>query len=318
MPERLAGAFAPPASVGRHGGPETTIGALGAALRRTADDGESMAISDLKGKQVLVTGAAAGIGRSTALAFARRGANLVISDVNPARLAEVKKEVEALGVACLAHAANVADEAAMRDFAAEVHATVGAVDVLVNNAGIGYLGAFLKSPLDSWRRILDINVMGVVHGCHFFLPKMVEAGGARRVVNIASLAGIAAAPNMSAYAASKHAVMGLCDVLAMELAGTGVGVTAVCPGIINTEITANNANVSAAISAEQIAKLRAYYKATGVSPDVVAEAIVKGVQRGRDLVLVGPWAKPMHHLKRVSRKLVRHLMLADARKSGYI
>ncbi len=277
-----------------------------------------MAIADLKGKQVLVTGAAAGIGRSTALAFAKRGANLVISDINPARLDDVKKEIEALDVSCLARAANVADEAAMQAFAAEVHAKVGAVDVLVNNAGIGYLGPFLKSPLDSWRRILDINVMGVVHGCHFFLPKMVAAGGERQVVNIASLAGIAAAPNMSAYGASKHAIMGLCDVLAMELAGTGVGVTAVCPGIINTEITASNANVSAAISSEQIAKLRAYYRATGVSPDVVAEAIVDGVRRGRELVLVGPFAKPMHHLKRVSRKLARHLMLTDARKSGFI
>jgi NAD(P)-dependent dehydrogenase (short-subunit alcohol dehydrogenase family) len=277
-----------------------------------------MAIVDLKGKQVLVTGAAAGIGRATALAFAKRGANLVISDLNPARLADAKKEIEAIGVACLGRSVNVADEGAMRAFADEVRASVGALDVLVNNAGIGYLGPFLQSPLDSWKRTLDVNVMGVVHGCYFFVPPMVAAGGARRVVNVASIAGIAPAPNMSAYAASKHAIMGLCDVLAMELDGSGVGVTAVCPGIINTEITANDANVSAAISAHQIAKLRAFYKANGISPGIVAEAIVEAVERGRELVLVGPWARPMHHLKRLSRRLTRHLMLTDARKSGYI
>ena len=277
-----------------------------------------MAITNLRDKRVLVTGAAAGIGRATALAFARQGAHLVISDIDPARLGDVKKEIEASGAACYAHPADVASEAAMRDFAAAVHANVGAIDVLVNNAGIGYMGPFLDSPLESWRRVLDINVMGVVHGCHFFIPPMRAAGGARRVVNVASLAGHAPAPNMSAYAASKHAVMGLSDVLAMELDGTGIAVTAVCPGIINTEITSHRANVSAAISDAQLAKLQAYYRATGCSPDVVADAIVAAVRDGRDIVLVGPYARLLYHVKRISRMLLRRITIADARKMGYL
>jgi short-subunit dehydrogenase len=199
-----------------------------------------------------------------------------------------------------------------------VHRRVGAVDVLVNNAGIGYLGPMLESPLDSWRRTFDINVMGVVHGCCFFAPKMKAAGGSRRIVNVASLAGVAPAPNMSAYAATKHAVMGLSDVLAMELDGSAVGVTSVCPGIINTAITSHRGNVSAAITDQQLMRLQAYYKANGTSPDVVAEAIVDGVVRGRSIVLVGPYAKPMYHLKRISRALVRKLTIADARKNGYL
>ncbi len=181
-----------------------------------------MAVPNLKGKQVLVTGAASGIGRSTALAFARQGASLVISDINADLLEDTANAVHALGAPCLTYQVNVADDAAMQAFAAAVHAKVGSIDVLVNNAGIGYIGPFLRSPVASWRRVLDINVMGVVHGCHYFGQRMVEAGGARQIINVASLAGIAPAPNMSAYAASKHAVMGLCDVLEMELTDTEV------------------------------------------------------------------------------------------------
>ena len=137
-------------------------------------------------------------------------------------------------------------------------------------------------------------------------------------MNVASLAGVAPAPTMSAYAASKFAVMGLTDVLALELASSQIGVTAVCPGIIDTTITAGGASISPSISAAQIVRLRSYYKAKGVAPGVVADAIVEGVRRGCDIVLVGPFAKPMYHLKRVSRALVRKLMLADAKKSGYL
>jgi len=277
-----------------------------------------VAVPNLKGKQVLVTGAASGIGRSTAMAFARHGANLVISDINPALLESTAYAVRALGVQCLTYETNVADEAAMRDFADAVHTKVGCIDVLVNNAGIGYIGPFLRSPVESWRRLLDINVMGVVHGCHYFGQRMVEAGGARQIINVASLAGIAPAPNMSAYAASKHAVMGLCDVLAMELTDTEVGVTAICPGIINTPITNAKGAVSEAITDEQIDRLRAYYKANGVSPDAVAAAIVDAARSGRPLVLVGPYARPMYHLKRISRKLVRSMTISDARKNGYL
>jgi NAD(P)-dependent dehydrogenase (short-subunit alcohol dehydrogenase family) len=275
-------------------------------------------IPDLKDRVVLVTGAASGIGRATALAFARRGAHLVVTDINAAALDAVKQEVSALDARCYARTADVSDEAAMRSFAEMVQATVGPLHVLINNAGIGYLGGFVSSPLEAWRRCLDSNVLGVVHGCYFFLPAMIAAGGPRRVVNVAALAGIAPAATMSAYAASKSAVMGLTDVLALELASTEVGVTAVCPGIIDTAITASPSAISPSVPAEQLARLRTYYKANGASPDVVAEAIVDGVVRGKSLVLVGPMARPAYHVKRVSRTLLRRLSLTDSRKAGYL
>lgn len=278
-----------------------------------------MTLRNLRGKRVLVTGAASGIGRATALAFASQGAELVLCDLNTNRLAPMRDAVSALGVNCVTFGVDVSDEAAMHAFSAQVHAQGGPLDILVNNAGIGYLGGFLDSPSDAWRRTLGVNVMGVVHGLRCFLPQMHAAGGSRRVVNVASVAGVAPAPNMSAYAASKSAVIGLSESLSMELRlrNSRVGLTVVCPGIINTAITHNANNVSPSIDAAQLAKLRAYYEAKGVHADVVAHAIVDAVRSGRELVLVGPFAKPLYHLRRLSRVLLRHVMLADARKMGY-
>ena len=278
-----------------------------------------MPMQDLKNKWVLVTGAAAGIGRATALAFADAGAHLVVSDLQAERLEALRAQLAQRGTTCVVEAVDVSDAAAMQAFAERVHARVPALDVLVNNAGIGYVGSFLDTPLDVWKRVLNINVMGAVHGCMHFLPRMQQAGGVRRIVNIASLAGVAPAPNMAAYAASKHAVMGLTEGLALELrlAGSSIGVTTVCPGIINTDITKAADAMSARIGAAQQNKLKSYYEAQGVGPEVVAAAIVDAVRRGRSLVLVGPFARPIYHLRRLSRRLAQWLMLNDARKAGY-
>lgn len=165
--------------------------------------------------------------------------------------------------------------------------------------------------------MLDVNVMGVVHGCYFFVPKMVAAGGARQLVNVASMAGVAPAPNLSAYAASKFAVMSLSDVLKMELDGTGVGVTTVCPGIVNTEITISQLGASTSASRGQVQRVQAYCNARGCEPAVVAERIVDAVRLGRDIVLVGPFARLLYHMNRVSRELTRRLTLFHCRKRGF-
>jgi short-subunit dehydrogenase len=276
-------------------------------------------ITSLRNKRVLVTGAAAGIGYATALAFARRGAQLFITDIDEQRLFEARKAIEELGVPCFSQTADVSKQPSMQAFADRVHDEGGAIDILVNNAGIGYLGPFIGSPIESWHRTLAVNVMGVVHGCHYFLPRMIEAGGCRRVVNVASLAAIAPAPNMSAYAATKSAVLGFSDVLSMELklAGSSVGVTTICPGVINTDIANSRANVSAAVSDAQLTKLQSYYRKNGATAELVADAIVDAVLNGTAIVLVGPFARLMYHTKRLSRRLVEKLMLAEAKKLGY-
>lgn len=192
------------------------------------------------------------------------------------------------------------------------------MDVLINNAGIGYLGRFLHSDLAHWQQVLNINVMGVVHGCYHFLPNMLAAGGARQVLNVASSAGNFPVPSMAAYAASKYAVNGLTEVLRMELADSQIGVTTVCPGVINTPIVAARSNMASSITEEQLQRLQAYYDAEGCTPELVAEGMVAAVLSGQNLLLVGPYAKLVYHAKRLSHALVRKLMLTSARKVGYL
>jgi NAD(P)-dependent dehydrogenase (short-subunit alcohol dehydrogenase family) len=277
-----------------------------------------MAIGNFQGKQVLITGAASGIGRAAAIAFARRGAHIIASDINLALLEKLKSEIETLGMSCLIKAVDVSSEAAMQDFATEVHAKVGAVDILINNAGIAYLGLFLHSDLDHWPRVLGVNVMGVVHGCRYFLPRMIAAGGARHVLNVASSAGNYPAPSMAAYATSKYAVAGFTEVLKMELAGTQIGITTVCPGIINTAIVTTGAGVAPSIPARQIERLQAYYVAKGCTPEVVAEDMVRAVQKGTDICLTGPGAALVYYIKKISLRLIRGLTILSARQIGYL
>jgi NAD(P)-dependent dehydrogenase (short-subunit alcohol dehydrogenase family) len=274
-------------------------------------------MKNLKGLQVLVTGAASGIGLECARAFAQRGANLVISDVNATALENARVGIAATGVKCFARTCDVASEESVAGFARAVHETVGPVDVLVNNAGVAFLGSFEQTPLSEWRRIYDINVLGIVHCIRAFLPAMRAAGGVRKIVNVASLAGFAPAPNMSAYAASKHAVVGLSEVLAMELHDTGISVLVVCPGIINTAIVHVSPTASG-MSEAQIRKLQKYYADEGCHPGVVAADVVRSVENDDGFLFTGPAAKLGSTAMRISRRLARRLTIAAARKSGYM
>jgi NAD(P)-dependent dehydrogenase (short-subunit alcohol dehydrogenase family) len=141
-------------------------------------------MNNLAGRQVLVTGAAMGIGLECARTFARRGAHLVVCDLNGPALESVRAEIAASGAPCIAHACDVASEESVLELAAAVHAKVGPLDILVNNAGVAYLGSFEETPLREWRRIHDINVMGVVHCIRSFLPAMRAAGGGRKIVHV--------------------------------------------------------------------------------------------------------------------------------------
>jgi len=286
--------------------PKRSVAARAGGLRR------------LKGKLVLVTGGGAGIGRSIALAFAKRGANVVLTDIDGDGLAKVRSEVEALGVRCSTFVADVSDEGEMQRLADNVSAEAGVPDVLVNNAGIGYLGPFLKSSLEHWHRILSVNVIGVVNGCYYFLPKMIAAGGRRRVVVIASGAAHYPPPNAAAYGASKAAAFSFAESLKMDLMETNVGVTTVCPGITNTGIIDRpSGNASPPITAEQRARMRNYYLKKGATPESVAEAVVRGVERGEDLVLVGPASRLIYNLRRISLPLTRRVTYEGAAAAGF-
>jgi short-subunit dehydrogenase len=274
-------------------------------------------VKPLAGRRVLITGAASGIGLECARAFAARGAKLVLSDVNAAALETVRTEIAANGTECFAMACDVSREDAVAEFAKAVQQRAGAVDVLVNNAGVAFFGSFEETPLSEWRRIFDINVFGILHCTRAFLPSMRAAGGPKKIVNVASTAGFSPVPNMSAYAASKHAVVGLSEVLAMELYETDISVLVVCPGIINTAIV-HVSPMSTSIGPAQIAKVQKYYETDGCHPRVVAEDILRSVENDDAFLYTGPLAKLGCYGMRVSRRFARWAAIKAARKSGYL
>ena len=276
-----------------------------------------MSIQNLRKQWVFVTGAASGIGFETALAFAQAGSNVVLTDVSGQGLDVARQIIESCGVRCDAMVLDVSDRQAVRQVAQTVLARHGVPAVVVNNAGIGFLGPFLHTPPEAWARVLDVNLMGMVHVCQAFLPHMLQAPDATHVVNIASAAGLHPAPNLSAYAASKHAVMGLHDALVMELMGTSVGLTVVCPGVINTPIVRNRKAVADVVPAAQLDKIADHYQRHGAPPSLVASRIVQAVRKGDGFVLVGPTAKALYRVKRLSRTLAHWATLDGCKKNGY-
>jgi len=272
-------------------------------------------VRNLKGRTVLVTGAASGIGKETALAFGRRGADLVICDVDESGLKTTEAALRALGRQVLARRVDVSDREAMRAFAEETHAQVGALDILMNNAGVGLGAGFLDTTLEDWDWIVRINLLGVVHGCHFFVPPMAARGAGGHVVNVSSAAGYLPAQALCAYVATKYAVLGLSEALRIELREHGIGVTAICPGIIDTPIT-RTARLRGRYAAEgQREQMIEAYRKRGYGPERVAENVLRAIQRDRAIAPVSPEAWIGWYLKRLSPALASRLMAWAERRS---
>src|SRR3954462_6210340 len=252
-----------------------------------------MKTTDLRGKRGVVTGAGSGIGRETALLCARRGADVAICDVDENGLAETERRGGEHGHDVIARRPAASHREQMRAFAD----AVPAVDLLVNNAGVGVSGEFLETPLEEWDWIVSINLMGVVHGCHFFVPK-IPAGG--HVVNLSSMAGYHATPALPAYVATKFAVLGLSESLREEFHDRRVGVTAICPGVINTPITRSTRGFGRSDDPELRERLVAMYERRNYGPDKVARNILKAVQRNRIVAPVAPEAWIAWGLARLS------------------
>ena len=256
---------------------------------------------------VVITGGGSGIGRETALAFARLGAEVVVSDVDELAAKETAELIRAADGTAHAYRLDVADETAVREHADEVIAAHGVPDVLINNAGVGHAGSFLDTSSEDFDRVLRINLGGVVNGCRAFAPAMAERGQGGHIVNMSSMAAYTPQRGMNAYATSKSAVFMFSDCLRAELAEKGIGVSTVCPGIVHTNIVATTrfSGLSPEAEAAQQRKYDRLYARRAYTPDKVADKIVAAVRERRDIVPVTPESWLQYRANRIAPGLVR-------------
>jgi NAD(P)-dependent dehydrogenase (short-subunit alcohol dehydrogenase family) len=239
----------------------------------------------LAGRKCLITGAASGIGRATALAAARAGARLFLTDIQAPGLGDVVDQVRREGGQVAAHRAlDIADHAAVSQWAATLQAQWGSMDVLMNVAGISIWGAIEHLEHQHWRRTIEVNLMGPIHVLEVFVPPMIAAGHGGHVVNVSSAAGLFGLPWHAAYSASKYGLRGISDVLRLDLRRHGIGVSLVCPGAVNTGLVDTVQIIGVDMARPSVKALQARFQRHAVTPEKAAEAILAGVRDNRALV----------------------------------
>ncbi len=256
-------------------------------------------INPFRDKVCVVTGAGSGIGRALAVALAKRGAALAVSDINPAGLAETQHLIDGgTSNRIRADVLDVADAGAIERYAPLVRESLGPAGYVFNVAGLSRIGAFKDTPLSSIEKVIDVNYWGVVRMSKAFLPQLLETRGG--LINICSLFGLIAVPGQTHYCSSKFAVRGFSEALASELEANGVRVTCVHPGGVATNIARNAAIDALPEGVASAADVAANFDKIAItSAQDAAEAILKGVAKGKRRVLVGRDARLLSFLQRL-------------------
>src|SRR6266513_2617184 len=243
----------------------------------------------VENKRVLITGAASGIGRATAVASARKGARLCLTDINEAQLAAVAAEIRAAGGDVdHAEALDISDHSAVAAMADEIHSAHGSVDVIMNIAGIAVWGTIDSLSHDQWRRVVDVNLMGPIHVLECFVPAMISAGRGGHIVNVSSAAGLLGLPWHAPYSAAKFGLRGVSEVLRFDLRRHRIGVTLVCPGAVKTPLVGTVDIVGVNREHQSFKQLIGQFERHAVSHEHVAQKIIAAVKRNRYFVLTSP------------------------------
>ncbi|ETW25573.1 SDR family oxidoreductase [Mycobacterium gastri] len=253
------------------------------------------------GKRCLVTGAASGIGRATALRLAAQGAELYLTDRDADGLAQTVSDAGALGAQVPEHRVlDISDYAQVAAFAADVHAGHPSMDVVLNVAGVSAWGTVDRLTHDQWSRMVAINLMGPIHVIETFVPPMVAAGRGGHLVNVSSAAGLVALPWHAAYSASKFGLRGLSEVLRFDLARHRIGVSVVVPGAVRTPLV-NTVEITGVDRDDpQVKRWVDRFSGHAISPERAAEKILAGVAKNRYLIYTSPDIRALYAFKRLA------------------
>lgn len=245
-----------------------------------------------EGKVAVVTGAASGIGRACARAFAAEGASVVAADVDAPGLASVVAGIEAAGGKAMAVRCDVSSDEEVDALAAATRAAFGPADILMNNAGVMLRGPMEAMPTSDWQWIMDINFFGAVRGVRAFSGDMI-ARGSGHIINTASIGGLVGGrPHSASYSASKFALVGYSETLYVHFMPKGIGVSVLCPGGVRTPLP-DNVRLSAAAKSPEGYGLGEAFGPEAVEPEAVAEMVLDAVEHRRFLVLTDPRQQKM-------------------------
>ncbi len=262
-------------------------------------------MKELKDKNCFITGAASGIGRSFALALAKEGMNLFITDINMEDLEKVKIEVEAIGAKVFTEKCDVSKFDDFENAANVFYEKFGDLDLLINNAGIAIAGSALELELEDWKKVLDINLWSIIHSLKAFLPSIIKRGSGH-IVNVASVAGVIGATEPLPYVSSKFAVVGLSEALFCQLSRLGIDVSIVLPSYIRTNLfdTAEVRYPKPIIDGLDEQKLEELRKMTvkdlyntSSSPDRVVKKYIKGIKNNQLYIFDAGWIAPIMKAK---------------------
>src|SRR6478736_2136629 len=258
-----------------------------------------MAQNGFDGKRCFLTGAASGIGRATALKLAAQGAHLFLTDRDAEGLATTVADARALGAEVPEHRAlDISDFDEVTRFGADIHANHPAMDVVMNIAGVSAWGTVDRLSHEHWKSMIDVNLMGPIHVIEAFVPPMIEARRGGHLVNVSSAAGLVALPWHAAYSASKYGLRGLSEVLRFDLARHRIGVSVVVPGAVKTPLVQTVQIAGVDRDDPRVQKWTNRFGGHAVSPEHVADRILRGVRRNRFLVYTSPDIRALYLFKR--------------------